>query len=134
MEALKLPLALLLISFFYSNITTAADFRPDNPEEGLQFFPLKSKNLGLFSLDPTYARDLKTYYSRRQYPGSPPFIPHPVNGLEFEKNHICSSCHAKGGYVKKWNAYAPVTPHPDRGSCRQCHVAQVTNRLFREND
>jgi len=74
-------------------------------------------------------RTLREYYSRRAYAGAPPIIPHAVenNGLI---NDACLSCHKDGGYVPEYNAYTPVTPHPEMDNCRQCHVTQVTEGLF----
>jgi cytochrome c-type protein NapB len=34
----------------------------------------------------------------------------------------CLSCHGTGGWAPRFEAYAPVTPHPEMISCRQCHV------------
>ncbi len=124
----------ILFLVLLSATATAKEFLPENPEEGMQFLPLKVEDFGQFNIDPSYARDLQIYYRRRQYPGSPPFIPHPLDGLEFEKNGTCASCHNKGGFVKKWNAYAPVTPHPERVSCRQCHVPQLVRKQFRKHN
>ncbi len=45
--------------------------------------------------------------------------------------NTCLQCHQNGGFVEKFNAYAPVTPHPEMINCRQCHVAQNTASLFR---
>lgn len=67
------------------------------------------------------------YYSRRQYPGSPPFIPHKVAG---DTSANCLSCHAKGGWSAEFKRHSPVTPHPEQLSCRQCHVKPVTEDLF----
>lgn len=51
----------------------------------------------------------------RAYPGAPPTIPHPLNGRE-----TCLGCHGDMGG-------SPIrTPHADRVSCRQCHVAGST--------
>ncbi len=77
-------------------------------------------------------RTLSKYYSLRQYPGSPPYIPHPVemHGVKLE----CLSCHANGGWTQRLKNMTPVTPHPEQISCRQCHVWPVTDDLFREND
>lgn len=77
-------------------------------------------------------RTLEYYYSLRQYPGSPPYIPHdPADkkGAEYE----CLSCHERGGFVEAMNRFTPVTPHPQYVSCRQCHMKMVTETLFREN-
>ena len=77
-------------------------------------------------------RSLDEYYSRRQYPGSPPYIPHPVevHGMKLE----CLACHASGGWAEKLQRHAPITPHPDQVACRQCHVIQTTESLFVAND
>jgi len=78
-------------------------------------------------------RSLDEYYARRQYPGSPPIIPHEVNdGFTEETN--CLSCHLRGGYVEKMGRHAPLTPHPDQTSCRQCHVTKVETKLFVDID
>ena len=43
----------------------------------------------------------------------------------------CLKCHENGGFVEKFSAYAPVSPHPELVNCRQCHVPQKTQRLFK---
>jgi cytochrome c-type protein NapB len=43
-------------------------------------------------------------------------------------------CHENGGFVQKFNAYAPVTPHPEMINCRQCHVTQNVETFFTEID
>jgi cytochrome c-type protein NapB len=71
--------------------------------------------------EPNRRRTLAVYYARRAYPGAPPVIPHPVDeGEAFGK--ACLSCHGSGGWAPRFEAYAPVTPHPEMISCRQCHV------------
>lgn len=74
-------------------------------------------------------RSLRLFYKRRAYSGAPPRIPHDI--LEY-KGHMdaCLSCHAKGGYVPKYDAFAPVTPHPTLSNCVQCHVPQKTKAVF----
>ena len=75
-------------------------------------------------------RKLRDFYKRRAYLGAPPMVPHAV----VEKNgkmENCLSCHGKGGYVPKYQAYAPVTPHPTYANCVQCHVPQTTTTLFK---
>lgn len=77
-------------------------------------------------------RTLNDYYELRQYPGSPPRIPHDLS-TAFTAGGVnlnCISCHGKGGYVVALDAYAPVTPHPEYESCSQCHVPQRTKELF----
>jgi cytochrome c-type protein NapB len=77
-------------------------------------------------------RKLSQYYSRRQYHGSPPEIPHPVevHGKKLE----CLMCHVDGGWTGTLKRITPVTPHPEQASCTQCHVWPVTDVLFRPTD
>jgi cytochrome c-type protein NapB len=78
----------------------------------------------------TSKRTLAVYYSRRAYPGAPPTIPHPVDaGGPAER--ACLACHVDGGWVPRFQAYAPVVPHPDLASCRQCHVRPAGPEPFR---
>ena len=49
-----------------------------------------------------------------------------------EKN--CLQCHENGGYVERFQAYAPVTPHPDFINCLQCHVPKNSNQLFKNTN
>ncbi len=73
-------------------------------------------------------RTLIQFYSRRQYAGSPPFIPHVLDkyGAKLE----CLACHARGGFASELKKYVPITPHPEQIACRQCHVQLNTDRLF----
>ncbi len=78
-------------------------------------------------------RTLEYYYSLRQYPGSPPYIPHDMadkKGAEY----VCLSCHERGGFAEAMNRFTPVTPHPQHTYCGQCHMKTVTETLFREID
>jgi cytochrome c-type protein NapB len=78
-------------------------------------------------------RNLAEYYSRRQYLGSPPFIPHPIN-QQFGARKDCLSCHENGGFTQKWNRNAPVTPHPEMEMCRQCHMSKNAHNQFVAHD
>lgn len=78
-------------------------------------------------------RDLKTYYSRRAYAGAPPFIPHEVDP-HMRDTQSCNVCHEKGGFVTKYNAYTPRTPHPEYKNCLQCHVPATVDNLFKESE
>ena len=78
-------------------------------------------------------RSLETYYSLRAYAGAPPVIPHEVDP-EIASTQRCGICHEKGGFVAKFNAYAPVSPHPEYHNCLQCHVASDATGLFVEID
>jgi len=79
-------------------------------------------------------RTLNEYYELRQYPGSPPRVPHDVPPSFSGDTLKCLSCHGRGGYDVEQDAYAPITPHPEYESCSQCHVPQRTEELFVETD
>ena len=79
-------------------------------------------------------RNLAGFYSLRQYPGSPPRIPHPVDLTFSGKETDCLSCHAKGGYSQEFGKFVPVTPHPENGLCYQCHVPVTTGEPFVKSD
>jgi cytochrome c-type protein NapB len=79
------------------------------------------------------ARTLSEYYFRRQYPGSPPIIPHKVEEPDLAQVE-CLACHARGGWTEELKRYTPITPHPEREACRQCHVSVTDTELFVEND
>lgn len=68
-----------------------------------------------------HPRSLKTYHYLRAYPGAPPRIPHELTPEEF-RTSACNTCHERGGYSRRFAAYAPLTPHPDQGPCLQCHL------------
>ncbi|MFH1215124.1 MAG: nitrate reductase cytochrome c-type subunit [Pseudomonadota bacterium] len=79
-------------------------------------------------------RTLNRYYEFRQYPGSPPRVPHTVPTSFSGDAMKCLSCHGRGGYDSSQDAYAPVTPHPEYENCFQCHVPQLTEGLFVETN
>jgi cytochrome c-type protein NapB len=83
----------------------------------------------IMPLDPDHQRNLKTYYDNRAFYGAPPSIPHPVFEGSIGANE-CLKCHENGGFVEKFNAYTPVSPHPDKLNCVQCHVQVKTDQLF----
>lgn len=85
-------------------------------------------------IDKNHERSLDTYYKNRAYHGAPPSIPHAVNKERSMGGNDCLKCHQNGGFTEKFKAYAPVTPHPEMINCRQCHVPQNTNRLFKGTD
>ena len=82
-------------------------------------------------IDPNHQRSLQSYYNNRAYHGAPPSIPHSVEDERNMGANSCLKCHQNGGFAAKYNAYAPVTPHPEMINCRQCHVAQVTTTTFK---
>jgi len=75
-------------------------------------------------------RDLKTYYDQREYHGAPPPIPHDVDA-DMELPNRCNVCHERGGFVERFNAFTPLTPHPQYENCMQCHVPEQDHDLFR---
>lgn len=79
-------------------------------------------------------RNLNSFYELRQYPGSPPRIPHKVFPAFSDEAEDCLACHGRGGYDVELDAYAPVTPHPEKELCYQCHVFNRTDELFVENN
>ncbi len=82
-------------------------------------------------VDEKHQRSLKTYYDNRAYHGAPPSIPHEVEDERNMGGKACLKCHENGGFVAKLRAYTPVTPHPEKVNCRQCHVPQKTNSTFK---
>lgn len=83
---------------------------------------------GMTAIDPeadrqrsAIPRTLHKYQVLRAYPGAPPSIPHGFTGDEF-RTGACNTCHERGGYSPRFNAYVPLTPHPEMGACLQCHV------------
>lgn len=79
-------------------------------------------------------RQLTDFQERRAYEGAPPIIPHAVVEDQSFGENSCLQCHANGGYSPQFEAYAPVVPHPELISCRQCHVAVKTTDLFDESN
>ena len=94
-------------------------------------FALEYANMPTDSL---HGRALQAYYENRAYAGAPPRVPHEMitSGMSIGGKD-CLQCHQNGGYVKRFNAYAPVTPHPQLVNCNQCHVPVNTNKLFAES-
>lgn len=80
-------------------------------------------------LDKDYQRNLNSYYKNRAFYGGPPTIPHPIEEGSIGGNS-CLKCHQNGGFVQKFKAYTPVTPHPDKLNCVQCHVSVKTQSNF----
>ncbi len=84
-------------------------------------------------IDRNHQRTLDNYYKNRAFPGAPPSIPHDVIDELSMGDNSCLKCHSNGGFVEKFNAYTPVTPHPELVNCRQCHVPEQTNSVFKQN-
>jgi nitrate reductase (cytochrome), electron transfer subunit len=72
------------------------------------------------------ARTLAAFRALRAYPGAPPRIPHALAPEEF-RGTTCNTCHGRGGYSARFDAYAPITPHPEFRNCLQCHAADDGN-------
>lgn len=68
-----------------------------------------------------HPRTLATFRALRAYDGAPPRVPHGLTTEEFRTTR-CKTCHERGGYAMRFQAYAPVTPHPQLGNCLQCHL------------
>ena len=79
-------------------------------------------------------RNLMSFYALRQFPGSPPTIPHVVDSSFSGNETDCLSCHGKGGYSSEFGKFAPVTPHPENVLCYQCHAQVDTEELFVQTD
>ena len=79
------------------------------------------------------ARHLEDYYALRAYPGARPTIPHEVDESPAALAQACNQCHQAGGYVARFKAFTPITPHPEYLSCRQCHVTQQHQPAFHGN-
>ncbi|MCB0462283.1 MAG: nitrate reductase cytochrome c-type subunit [Flavobacteriaceae bacterium] len=113
------------------------------PIENTKLTPIIPSETGVFQrsgfgleyanmpIDENHQRTLDTYYNNRAYHGAPPSIPHPVTKERSMGGNTCLQCHQNGGFTEKFNAYAPVTPHPEMVNCRQCHVASKTETLFK---
>ncbi len=85
-------------------------------------------------VDPSKERSLNSYYDNRAFHGAPPSIPHVISNERSMGGKSCLSCHENGGFVMKFDAYAPVVPHPEKINCRQCHVPQKVKRLFKATE
>jgi cytochrome c-type protein NapB len=98
-----------------------------------QLFTMYNQTTSAYMDGASTSRTLNYYYSLREYPGSPPFLPH---DLVDEKGGelVCLSCHEQGGFAHTMNKFTPVTPHPQHTYCGQCHVNIVTQTLFRDID
>jgi len=107
---------------------------PDIAQEK-EVFALAGKaiQLGMQTTFSSRERTLSNFYKRRAYPGAPPKIPHEVQP-DMAGGNNCLTCHNNGGYVAKFSAYTPLTPHPGMENCLQCHVPETTSTLFQEID
>jgi cytochrome c-type protein NapB len=101
----------------------AAPDRPIAAEAGV--FRTRPGNLaaapGVRRRPDAHPRTLARQRAQRAYPGAPPSIPHGLTAREM-RDQNCKTCHERGGFVPRFSAYAPVTPHPEMVSCLQCHA------------
>ena len=103
-------------------LPVAAEATPTLPTEaGMYARAARAADYAAMPAEPNRKRTREAYYARRAYPGAPPVIPHAVDERD-AFGRACLACHAEGGWAPKFEAYAPVTPHPEMTSCRQCHV------------
>ncbi len=90
--------------------------------------------LQLLNIGATSTNNLEAYYNNRAYPGAPPVIPHPTEEAHSMGGKDCLQCHQNGGYVDKYKAYAPITPHTEYINCKQCHVPVKSTGVFKPNN
>ena len=67
--------------------------------------------LSLASVSAVADEQVPTDKEVREAENMPPLIPHKIASAT-----VCLSCHEKG------ENGAPVTPHPQRKACTQCHI------------
>ncbi len=104
------------------------DTRPVTSEKDV--YRLSKAHTPFDSMPSSLKNNKEEYYKRRAYHGAPPRIPHALNTKKGIGSGDCLKCHEHGGYAAKFEAYAPVTPHPDFLNCRQCHVPILTEKSF----
>lgn len=114
--------------------TAAASEQPQNfDHDGGRLYKRYDNTSTTYMSADSGDRNLMTYYERRQYPGSPPFIPHNVETSFSNDPPDCLSCHESGGFSPEHGKFIPVTPHPDKEACNQCHVPVRDTSLFKES-
>ncbi len=155
MESPKQPMSkiflglagLCLVAVFFIFLSAGA-YEPEKPfagktantpegsesfdHEGETIFENYNKITQIYLSSGSSERTLEEYYYRRQFPGSPPVIPHPADKKQ-EEELECLTCHAKGGWTQELKRHTPLTPHPDMVSCRQCHVRPEEATPFQAN-
>jgi cytochrome c-type protein NapB len=101
---------------------------PSLPSEaGMYRRATKTVDYAAMPPEPNRRRTLAVFYARRADLGAPPIIPHAVEDPETSAR-ACLACHGGGGWVPRFNAYSPVTPHPELTSCQDCHVVEEPSR------
>ena len=125
--------AFCLSGVFWAMPAAAAEDIPYGFDSGGEKIFTRFNETPLSALSGTDGRrNLNSFYELRQYPGSPPRIPHKVFPSFSSEAEECLACHGRGGYDVELDAYAPVTPHPEKELCYQCHVPRLTDELFVE--
>jgi len=101
---------------------TAPD-RPIAAEAGVfrEHSGVRAAAFGAARRPEAHPRTLARFRMQRAYPGAPPPVPHGLTRSEM-RDQNCKTCHERGGFVPRFSAYAPVTPHPEMVSCLQCHA------------
>jgi cytochrome c-type protein NapB len=89
-------------------------------EAGMYTRPPRPVDYAAMPSEPNRKRTRPVYYARRDGPGEPPVIPHAVDASQ-TSGRLCLACHADGGWVPRFDAYTPLTPHPELDSCQDCH-------------
>jgi cytochrome c-type protein NapB len=111
---------------------TGAGETPSFPTEaGVFRLARLGLDYGATPTTPVSGRTLATFYARRAYPGAPPIVPHALPDAPGIGGRACLVCHADGGWVPKFAAFTPVTPHPTLSNCLQCHVPSAGAAPFR---
>lgn len=131
---LVVGISLLAVQLFSITPSHAGDASPSFDDSGDKIFRSYDEIPPNYMSGDSGNRTLANYYQRRQYPGSPPIIPHPVETAFSKTKTECLVCHAKGGWNAELAKSAPITPHPEKEACRQCHVRLKTDKNFVEHD
>jgi cytochrome c-type protein NapB len=133
---IALPLVVIsAFSFQTGEMGTAviAEQRLDFDENGETIFINYEEFSREYLAGVSTERTLDDYYARRQYPGSPPYIPHKVEEPDLARVE-CLACHARGGWSEALKRHTPITPHPEHEACRQCHIPMTGKELFVDID
>lgn len=108
---------------------TSTNLIPSIPAERSVFS--RSDKALLHQQMPESSKNLSVYYNNRAYPGAPPSIPHPLISEKGIGGKTCLQCHENGGYAAQFQAFAPITPHPELLNCKQCHLPKKTDSTFK---
>jgi len=128
-------LCLFNVLFFTgSDAFSASVDLKDFDHQGKKIYDTYDETPQLYMSADSGDRNLAVYYQRRQYPGSPPPIPHEVDTAFSGNETDCLSCHRRGGYSQEYGKFIPVTPHPEKTLCYQCHAQVTTTEKFVETE